>query len=952
MPRKFYFSGLLIFICLLMFAGAAWAADFDSVIQEKIDGGVDFLHDEFTKNRKSIDLLGAEALVKSGENLDSSKWSVTWEMLIREEAKNLDENSPAAVIAKNIIALDALGDSQEEITRLAGLFKDIQGEDGNFGTSVYEHVWPIMALNQVGLLNDEYLDVEKAKEWLLRERLESGVWGYSWDGMDINDVDATNWAMRALDGFPAAGEEESPCRLAIEDGLEFLKTQQGEKGEIANWDAGVSTGETVLTLLQLGIDPTGADWTITDAVYGYNPITYLLSDEAQNGDGSFGPLANVGGTIVPLNALIAFQDSSFNSGEGDEMIDEKILAALDFLYDEFSQNRKSIDLLEAEALVKSGEDLDSSKWSVTWEMLIREEAKNLDENSPSTVIAKNIIVLDALGGSQEEITRLAGLFKDMQGEDGNFGTSVYEHVWPIMALNQVGLLNDEYLDVEKAKEWLLRERLDSGVWGYSWDGMDTNDVDATNWAMRALTGFADGDEGESPCRLAIEEGLEFLKTQQGEKGEIANWDAGVSTGETVLTLLQLDIDPTGENWTVTDAVYSYNPITYLLSDEAQNGDGSFGPLANVGGTVVPIKALAAFKDSSFNDGSGGGNQGDNNNDDNENDNNNSSGGGSAKKISVKIAVVGEDGDILYGPRSVTLYEDDPYGMSVLGALDATGLSWSFHDDFIGFINEIDGEENKGSSGWQYKVNGKVPNSIAEDKKLYDGDKVIWWYSSASSKGPDWDDLENGKVNSSKNETNEETENDDQTTEETVRKSFADVGENWAWAKDAIEILAGRGIIEGTGTGFEPKRSITRAEFIKMLVTALELELEIKEYQDRLFQDVEAKDWFSQTVAAAWEKGIIEGDPDGRFRPHAEISRNEIAAILYRLAENRESDLETNALTFSDTGKIPAWALDGVKYAFGSGLMKGYEDNTFQGGKFLNRAEAAVVIYRYLQGVAD
>jgi hypothetical protein len=111
-PRKFYFSGLLIFICLLMFAGAAWAADFDSVIQEKIDGGVDFLHDEFTKNRKSIDLLGAEALVKSGENLDSSKWSVTWEMLIREEAKNLDENSPAAVIAKNIIALDALGDSQ------------------------------------------------------------------------------------------------------------------------------------------------------------------------------------------------------------------------------------------------------------------------------------------------------------------------------------------------------------------------------------------------------------------------------------------------------------------------------------------------------------------------------------------------------------------------------------------------------------------------------------------------------------------------------------------------------------------------------------------------------------------------------------------------------------------------------------------------------------------------
>ena len=62
--------------------------------------------------------------------------------------------------------------------------------------------------------------------------------------------------------------------------------------------------------------------------------------------------------------------------------------------------------------------------------------------------------------------------------------------------------------------------------------------------------------------------------------------------------------------------------------------------------------------------------------------------------------------------------------------------------------------------------------------------------------------------------------------EQVRKTFPDLGQNWDWAKDAIEILAGQGIIEGTGSGFEPGRHITRAEFIKLLVKALQLDLQL------------------------------------------------------------------------------------------------------------------------------
>ncbi|MGI6686387.1 MAG: S-layer homology domain-containing protein [Bacillota bacterium] len=337
----------------------------------------------------------------------------------------------------------------------------------------------------------------------------------------------------------------------------------------------------------------------------------------------------------------------------------------------------------------------------------------------------------------------------------------------------------------------------------------------------------------------------------------------------------------------------------------------------------------------------------------------SSGGGTPvkpKSISVKIAVIGEDGDILYGPGSVTLYEDDPYGMSALGALDVTGLSWSFHDSFDGFVSEIEGEENRGSSGWQYKVNGSIPNSLAENKILKKGDKVIWWYGSASSKGPDWDDLEDGNINSSKDDEvlEEKEEEIEGMPAEQVRKTFPDLGQNWDWAKDAIEILAGQGIIEGTGSGFEPGRHITRAEFIKLLVKALQLDLQldIEDYQENLFQDVKSGDWFAQAVACAQKNGIIEGDPDRRFRPHDKISRNEIAAILYRLLETTIPTLEMNSLPFSDVEKVPAWAANGVKYAFQAGLMQGYQDQTFRGGNALNRAEAAVVIYRYLQEISN
>lgn len=177
-----------------------------------------------------------------------------------------------------------------------------------------------------------------------------------------------------------------------------------------------------------------------------------------------------------------------------------------------------------------------------------------------------------------------------------------------------------------------------------------------------------------------------------------------------------------------------------------------------------------------------------------------------------------------------------------------------------------------------------------------------------------------------------------------RKTFTDVTEDIAWAKDAIEILAGRGIIQGTGKEvFEPQRPISRAEFVKLGVTALQLKTE--EYKNGLFKDVYDSDWFAPSVATACHNRIVSGYPDGTFKPNQSISRNEIASIFYQIEGGH--DIGDIKLTYHDLSDIPAWTLNGVKYMNKQGLMSGYENGTFRGQNQLTRAEAAVVIYKYV-----
>lgn len=286
-------------------------------------------------------------------------------------------------------------------------------------------------------------------------------------------------------------------------------------------------------------------------------------------------------------------------------------------------------------------------------------------------------------------------------------------------------------------------------------------------------------------------------------------------------------------------------------------------------------------------------------------------------VEVYLAIIDAEGKTIFGPSVLNIDKDDEYGLTALGALIKTGVAHEF-GDFRGYIIEIEGIKSEGMDGWMYSVNEESPNVGAIDKEIKNGDKILWYYSkSESSDLPAWPE----KID-----------------------TFPDVGANIPWAKEAIEVLAGRGIISGTGTGqFEPNRSINRAEFAKLVVETLGNKS--LSQGSGMFSDVDSAKWYADYIGKAFATGLIEGS-NGKFRPLENITRNEVAVMLHRMQNKVVPN--NGIISFKDEKEIPNWARLSVAYAIERGLIKGYDDNTFKGNQPMTRAEVAVVLYRYIQ----
>ena len=196
-------------------------------------------------------------------------------------------------------------------------------------------------------------------------------------------------------------------------------------------------------------------------------------------------------------------------------------------------------------------------------------------------------------------------------------------------------------------------------------------------------------------------------------------------------------------------------------------------------------------------------------------------------------------------------------------------------------------------------------------------------------------------------TNEVTTDNNKTNQSssalTPATKFTDLSDA-AWAVEAIEYLANQKIINGVSeNSFEPNRSITREEFVKILVGAFNIELSGKETE---FSDVVSNSWYAPYVYAAAENDIVRGITEDVFGVGEEITRQDMAVMLCRVLEFKKQQVgETVEMPdFSDKSEIADYAADAVSLLCKGGIMNGVSQNEFDPDGRATRAMAAKVIY--------
>lgn len=179
--------------------------------------------------------------------------------------------------------------------------------------------------------------------------------------------------------------------------------------------------------------------------------------------------------------------------------------------------------------------------------------------------------------------------------------------------------------------------------------------------------------------------------------------------------------------------------------------------------------------------------------------------------------------------------------------------------------------------------------------------------------------------------------------------FTDITEEFAYASKAIATLAEKGIINGVGGGlYAPGREFTRAEFAKILV--LSLNIELGDYEDN-FNDVSKGQWFAPYIQAAVDNGLFKGYTDGTFKPNQTINRQEMATVAGRAAvigglveESRIIKFVMSKTNYTDNDMVADWAENYVAWLDAQGVFKGIAKDEFMPTKLVNRAEAAILIY--------
>ncbi len=179
------------------------------------------------------------------------------------------------------------------------------------------------------------------------------------------------------------------------------------------------------------------------------------------------------------------------------------------------------------------------------------------------------------------------------------------------------------------------------------------------------------------------------------------------------------------------------------------------------------------------------------------------------------------------------------------------------------------------------------------------------------------------------------------------KVFNDL-DSVSWAEESILELQKAGIVSGDEDGnFRPNDSITREEYLKILMLALDIPMTGEAGH---FTDVKVEDWYYSYVAGAYASGIVQGISGEEFGIGRKITRADMAVMLLRALKYKGivPKPEKAAFVFSDFDEMPQYATESISVLAEANLMNGVGNNCFAPAANTTRAEAAVATQRIIE----
>ena len=176
-----------------------------------------------------------------------------------------------------------------------------------------------------------------------------------------------------------------------------------------------------------------------------------------------------------------------------------------------------------------------------------------------------------------------------------------------------------------------------------------------------------------------------------------------------------------------------------------------------------------------------------------------------------------------------------------------------------------------------------------------------------------------------------------------KTTFVDMA-GYEWASESVEYLFKKGIINGKDDGhFAPQDNVTREEFLKMILAALDIPA--MNTSGNRFYDVSYEAWYAGYINAGYEKGIINGIDDTSFGVGIPIKREDVTVIIYNALNSLNLIDEEASFTndFTDGALISDYAQGAVSYMKQKNIISGYPDGSFKPAGSLTRAESAVAV---------